>query len=1157
MDRTSGTLNNEFYQQRTMNRKAFILISMMLLVSASPIVTPSSAEDIEDIVVLQTATNPANNHTYHLLSASSWSDAASVARSLDGFLVTINDAEEDQWLFDTFAVNNDTTRHLWTGLSDSQKEGDFRWHDGTPFLYRNWGEGQPGDGDDEDYIHITGTNMGSIEPASWNDLEDDPQYFPVYGVVEIGEGADYNLRFDGDDDHIMIDEEMPEIDGQIVIEAWINMPDTDGIQFITMFGDYGWGLYLNDGYLAYSNEYSMSKNPTSNRTVQENVWTHVKVIVSTAYAGEFYIDNQSAGLIDINKSQIPAGDFGSNDCFQSGEDCDELYIGRMGAGCDCNYFQGMLDDVRIGNNAGNDSLWMFSEGEGEITNDSEGRTGEIHGASWVMPDGTIIAQAVELENDEYLSNIESSAGDTLLFFIEIPENTQYISLSMFSFDFDFEEDEDYFENVEFEIYISMDEIPSEWDHDYEIETYDGFGLYVYELIEWPEEGTYWITISSNFDIENLEIGASWEEAPEPPSLDEMTELNDGISVTGQRITRNSDKSLYFYVELQEELAELRVRTWGGPGDCELHIAYNALPKTDDWGWMEDDFMFSEQGNSNGRQIGGQQTSDSSFNSGNDETVQLFDAQPGIYYVMMTSYSGCREVTIQADFTYSPDNVDPESAIELTPGITYGPLSGFSGLDQFFYIDVPIGTERLEVDLNGGDGDAKLMMRLDQFPTWTTYDTHSNAPGAGDKIGFNDPTPGRWYILLGSEEHYSRIDITASFEDRYVWSYDGEPIQLFNDEEVSGMSAPEGEDLYFFIELEDDMANDMMIKTWGGEGDLALFAETEEIDWGDFEGGGPMGRQWAEDGNYESDMGEAEEEISIFFVSGRIDITITAITDIEDISILAKWESFDRPGPGPVDPVDPVDPGDEILPCDEMTEMMFEEADINGDGDLSMEEIGEDPEEFEELDLNKDEVLDLNEAKIALCDCGNELMMTFSQIDSGEVSIEFMSSIAWLNEYDFFEIDRNNDRYIDFGEIEDNSEDCVTTYDPLDRDGDGTPDDKDAFPDDPNEDTDTDGDGVGDNADVFASVDNDVIWVSAGMLGLILVSVLGFMVVRSKREPEYSWEYQKDNMSEQMLVNLPQAPTSPPPLTQEVPPALDLGPPVADVPTDMKVSDLYD
>ena len=1157
MYKSGATLNNEFQHQRIVNRKAFILISMMLLVIASPIVTPSSAEDLDEIEVLQTAVNPANNHTYHLLSASSWSDAASVARSLDGFLVTIDDAEEDQWLFDTFAVNNDTTRHLWTGLSDSQNEGDFRWHDGTPFLYRNWGDGQPGDGDDEDYIHITGTNMGSIEPASWNDLENDPQYFPVYGVVEIGEGADYNLKFDGEDDFVIIDETMPEIAEQIVIEAWVNMPDTDGIHFITMYGDYGWGLYLNDGYLAYSNEYSMSQNPTSNMPIQENVWTHVKVIVSTAYAGEFFIDNQSAGLIDINKSQIPAGDFGSNDCFQSGDDCDELYIGRMGAGCDCNYFQGMLDDVRIGNNAGNDSLWTFSEGEGEITNDSQGRTGEIHGASWVMPDGTIIAQAVELENDEYLSNIEASAGDTLLFFIEIPENTQYLSLTMYSFDFDFE-DEDYYENVEFEIYISMNEIPSEWDHDYEIETYDSFGLYVYELMEWPEEGTYWITVSSNYDIENMEIGAFWEEAPEPPSLDEMTELNDGISVTGQRISRNSDKSLYYYVELQDELAELRVKTWGGPGDCELHIAYNALPRTDDWGWIEDDFMFAS-GSSEGRQIGGQQTSDSSYNSGNDETVQLFDAQPGIYYVMLTSYSGCREVTIQADYTYNPDNVDPESAIELTAGMDYGPLSGFSGLDQYFYIDVPIGTERLEVDLSGGDGEAELMMRLDQYPTWTTYDTHSNAPGAGDKIGFNDPTPGRWYILLGSEEYYSRIDITASFEDRYIWSYDGEPIQLFNEEELSGMSAPEGEELFFYIELENEMANDITIRTWGGEGDLALFAETEEIDWDDFEGGGggPMGRQWGQDGNYESDSGEAEEEINIFFASGRVDITITAITDIQDISIIAKWESFDQPGPGPVDPVNPVDPDDEIIPCNELAELMFEELDYNGDGDLSMEELDEDKEEFEELDLNKDEVIDMNEAKLEMCNCENELYMTYSQMESDEISIELMSSIAWLNEYDFFEIDRNNDRYIDFGEMEEYGEDCVTTYDPLDRDGDGTPDDKDAFPDDPNEDTDTDGDGVGDNADVFASVDNDVIWVSAGMLGLILVSVLGFMVVRSKREPEYAWEYQKDNMAEQMLVNLPQAPTSPPPTIQEVPPALDLGPPVADVPTDMKVSDLYD
>ena len=54
----------------------------------------------------------------------------------------------------------------------------------------------------------------------------------------------------------------------------------------------------------------------------------------------------------------------------------------------------------------------------------------------------------------------------------------------------------------------------------------------------------------------------WEQAPELPELDEMTELNDGISVTNQRISRDSGNSLYFYVDLQDELAELRAWTLG-------------------------------------------------------------------------------------------------------------------------------------------------------------------------------------------------------------------------------------------------------------------------------------------------------------------------------------------------------------------------------------------------------------------------------------------------------------------------------------------------------------------------------------------------------------------------------------------------------------------
>ena len=1127
----------------------------MLTVVASPLSTPASAQ-IEEIQVIETAVNPANNHTYYLLSASSWTEAAEVARSLDGFLVTVDDAEEDQWLYDTFANNESEIRHLWIGLNDENDEGDYRWHDGTPFIYRNWGDGQPGDGDDEDYVHITGTNMGSIEPASWNDLEDDPQYFPVFGVVEVGEGADYALRFDGDDDHIMVEDDLPEWEGHIEISAWVNVPVTDGIQFVTMFGDYGWGLYLNDGYLAYSNDYSLSQNPNSNISIQENVWTHIKVIVEEGIGGEFFIDNLSSGLISAEDAMIPAGDFGSNDCYQSGEECDELYIGRMGAGCDCNYFRGLMDDLMI-KDATNESSWDFPEGEGSSTHDFQGRHGEIHGAAWVMPDGSIIAQAIQLFSDESIGGLNAEVGDTLLFFMEIPENTQFMDFETYRM-FDWEsEEEDYFES-EIEILASVDEIPSTWEHDYELETY---GDWSWNSFDWPEEGVWWFTITTESGFEDLEIYTYWELAPEPPELDEMTELTNGIAVTGQTIKHNSGDSLYFYTNVTEPLAELRTEIFGGEGNCDLHIAWKVIPNEGEM-WFDD---WDEFDNSNGMP-----TSDSSYERGNNDEVKLFDADVGIYYIMMTAMRGCKEVTIEVEYTFAPNNVEPEDAIELQAGVTYGPLSGYEGLDQYFYIDVPIGTERIEVDLADGDGEAKLLMRLENYPTWSTFDMHSNSPGANDKIAFNDPTPGRWYILLASEESFSAVTITASFTERYVWSYDGEPIQLFNGEDISGIEAPDGEEMFFFIELGSSDAMGMQIMTWGGEGDVKLEVTAEEADFGP--GGWDDEQDWDEEekgrqadfqnSEYISDYGGPEQEIWIFMTKGRVDITLTAESDLLDVGIIAQWEEFDNPFPEPELEPEPEPERQELMSCIEWAELEFIAMDTNGDGDISREEnrlsygeLGEKDDDpdlgLDELDLNDDDILEFNEFKQFFCSCQNEIELFLAQHMVSELTIERFASQAWNNEYDFFAIDSDNDMMIDYGEIRENSETCVTTYDAFDRDGDGTPDDKDDFPDDPSETNDADGDGVGDNADFASSIDNNLIYTGAGIAGVILVLVLVlFMSGTRGGRGGNSWDRPSEDISERMLDMSS---------TQEemmVPPALDLGP-VQVPPEDITVQDLFD
>ena len=232
-----------------------LILVVLILSSLSPLLAQSSAENSTGIEILHTAINPSNNNTYYLLSEGSWTDSAEAARGLGGFLVTVDDSEENDWLFDTFAAFDNQTRHLWIGLSDTGVEGEFNWHDGTPFFYRSWGEGQPGQGGDEDYVHITGTNMGNIQPGDWNDLEDDPQYFPVYGVVEVGPGADYALRFDGINDFVEAQTDTQfDLNGSLTISADVYPYTSTGTQFITMLGDYGYGIYLNNGQLAYADE---------------------------------------------------------------------------------------------------------------------------------------------------------------------------------------------------------------------------------------------------------------------------------------------------------------------------------------------------------------------------------------------------------------------------------------------------------------------------------------------------------------------------------------------------------------------------------------------------------------------------------------------------------------------------------------------------------------------------------------------------------------------------------------------------------------------------------------------------------------------------------------------------------------------------------------
>jgi hypothetical protein len=126
--------------------------------------------------------NPANGHTYYLLTSQSWTASEAESVSLGGHLATINDASEDTWVFDTFAAPN---RMLWIGLNDVQSERVFVWSSGESVTYTGWAPSEPQGGLDENWVAIRTQTIGPAR--KWIDWQDNGNFFgvPVHGVVEV------------------------------------------------------------------------------------------------------------------------------------------------------------------------------------------------------------------------------------------------------------------------------------------------------------------------------------------------------------------------------------------------------------------------------------------------------------------------------------------------------------------------------------------------------------------------------------------------------------------------------------------------------------------------------------------------------------------------------------------------------------------------------------------------------------------------------------------------------------------------------------------------------------------------------------------------------------------------------------------------------------
>jgi hypothetical protein len=133
--------------------------------------------------------NPDNGHIYFLTDptlGSSWTDAEAQAIAAGGHLVTINDAEEQAWLNQTFKTyvdfNGDLVREsYWIGLYDPQGDNIDEWSSGEPVTYTNWATGEPSSAG-EQFVELNPL----FAPGQWNDRINSPVAgLGGRGIVEI------------------------------------------------------------------------------------------------------------------------------------------------------------------------------------------------------------------------------------------------------------------------------------------------------------------------------------------------------------------------------------------------------------------------------------------------------------------------------------------------------------------------------------------------------------------------------------------------------------------------------------------------------------------------------------------------------------------------------------------------------------------------------------------------------------------------------------------------------------------------------------------------------------------------------------------------------------------------------------------------------------
>lgn len=99
---------------------------------------------------------------------------------------------------------------------------------------------------------------------------------------------------------------------------------------------------------------------------------------------------------------------------------------------------------------------------------------------------------------------------------------------------------------------------------------------------------------------------------------------------------------------------------------------------------------------------------------------------------------------------------------LQNGVPVSNLSGSTGTELRFTMDVPSGASNLKFVITGGSGDADLYVKFGTAPTTSTYDCRPYLSGNEETCTFSTPQVGTYHVMVRGYSAFSGVTLTGSY-----------------------------------------------------------------------------------------------------------------------------------------------------------------------------------------------------------------------------------------------------------------------------------------------------------------------------------------------------------------------------------------------------------